>query len=79
MRWRARPRAEFAFVDLRDGERWTLRPNEGPLPLWMFADTRRVPGTQRGGLSAYAPLLWARRKAAHRRGGRVTAAPLWGG
>ena len=37
MRWPGPPRAEFDFVDLRDGERWTLRPNDGPLPWWMPA------------------------------------------
>jgi squalene-associated FAD-dependent desaturase len=37
--------AEFDFVDLASGERWTLRPNEGLLPWWIFASDRRVPGT----------------------------------
>jgi len=39
-------KAVFDFVDLRDGARWRLRPNEGPLPWWVFAATRRVPGTR---------------------------------
>ena len=39
-------RAEFPFVDLKSGERWVLRPNEGLLPWWIFAPTRRVPGSR---------------------------------
>ncbi|MEE8271239.1 MAG: hydroxysqualene dehydroxylase HpnE [Alphaproteobacteria bacterium] len=39
------PGAEFPFVDLRSGTRWTLRPNRGPLPWWIFAPSRRVPDT----------------------------------
>ena len=39
-------KAEFDFVDLRNGERWRLRPNEGPLPWWIFAAGRRVKGTR---------------------------------
>jgi squalene-associated FAD-dependent desaturase len=37
--------ARFPFVDLRDGTRWTLSPNDGPLPWWILSDARRVPGT----------------------------------
>ncbi len=38
--------AKFAFADLASGERWTLRPNEGPIPWWIFVEDRRVPGTK---------------------------------
>lgn len=38
--------AEFAFCDFMSGERWTLRPNDGPLPWWIFSGHRRVPGTR---------------------------------
>jgi squalene-associated FAD-dependent desaturase len=38
-------KAEFAFVDLRDGARWTIRPSDGPIPWWIFQKDRRVPGT----------------------------------
>ena len=38
-------RAEFSFADLRSGERWRFKPNEGPLPWWIFESARRVPGT----------------------------------
>lgn len=37
--------ATFPFLDLDTGERWTIRPNAGPLPWWIFARGRRVPGT----------------------------------
>lgn len=37
--------AAFPFVDLASGERWTVRPNRGRLPWWIFAPARRVPGT----------------------------------
>ena len=53
------PRAEFAFVDLKDGARWMLRPNEGSLPYWVTRQKRRVPGTQASDYLKYAPLLWA--------------------
>lgn len=38
--------ARFPFVDLRDGTRWTLAPNDGALPWWILSRTRRVPGTR---------------------------------
>lgn len=38
--------AAFPFVDLRDGRRWTLRPNRGRAPWWLLAPGRRVPGTR---------------------------------
>jgi phytoene dehydrogenase-like protein len=38
--------ARFPFVDLRDGSRWTLAPNDSALPWWIFSRHRRVPGTR---------------------------------
>lgn len=38
--------ASFHFADLKTGERWQVRPNAGPLPWWIFAPARRVPGTR---------------------------------
>lgn len=35
----------FDFLDLRNGERWKLRPNASRLPWWVFFKDRRVPGT----------------------------------
>lgn len=34
----------FPFMDLATNERWTLRPNLGPLPWWLLLPSRRVPG-----------------------------------
>ena len=39
-------RASFPFLDLGTGERWTVRPNRGPLPAWVLLPSRRVPGTR---------------------------------
>jgi hydroxysqualene dehydroxylase len=50
--------AEFAFVDLADGERWTLRINSGRLPWWIFDRHRRVPGTTARDHLTFARLLW---------------------
>ena len=50
--------AAFPFVDLETGDRWTLRPNRGKLPFWIFDRSRRVPGVR---LSEYLQLLALRR------------------
>ena len=46
--------AQFDFADLASRERWTLRFNDGRLPLWIFDRRRRVPGTR---LLDYLPLI----------------------
>lgn len=51
--------AEFQFVDLSGGARWTVRLNNGPLPWWIFAKSRRVPQTRARDYLALARLLWA--------------------
>src|SRR3546814_9166523 len=38
--------AVFPFVDIRTGERWTVRPNAGRLPWWILTPRRRVPGSR---------------------------------
>ena len=38
--------ADFAFFDLATRKRWRLRPNDGPLPWWIFSSPRRVPDTR---------------------------------
>jgi hydroxysqualene dehydroxylase len=40
------PHAVFPFLDLRSGERWSVRPNVGPLPWWILSGERRIPNTQ---------------------------------
>jgi hydroxysqualene dehydroxylase len=37
---------EIAFADMASGDRWTLRPNEGRAPWWLFFEKRRVPHTK---------------------------------
>lgn len=39
-------RAEFPFVDVKSGERWTIELNKGPMPWWILDKDRRVPGTR---------------------------------
>ncbi len=50
-------KAVFHWTDLRTGERWTLRPNEGPLPWWAFSNKRRVPGTRAMDYLSLLPLM----------------------
>lgn len=47
-------RALFPFVDLKTGERWTVRPSRGRIPWWILSPGRRVPATR---LSDYLALL----------------------
>jgi squalene-associated FAD-dependent desaturase len=44
----------FPFMDLATGERWSVRPNAGRLPWWLFVPARGVPGAR---LRDYAGLL----------------------
>ncbi len=69
-------KAEFDFVDLRDGQRWTLRPNEGPAPWWVTQRRRRVPGTRTRDYLGLARLI---RPKPGLRVDQVTACsgPLW--
>ena len=43
---RPAPEIAFPFLDLTTGARWTIRPNRGRLPWWLFAPARRAPGTR---------------------------------
>ncbi len=40
------PEPAFPFLDLRSGAHWTVRPNPGLLPWWIFSSARRVPDTR---------------------------------
>jgi squalene-associated FAD-dependent desaturase len=51
--------SEFPFCDLASGERWTLRPNDGALPWWIFSKARRAPGTRAPEYMALARLFFA--------------------
>jgi len=50
--------ARFVFADAGSGERWTIRPNEGPLPWWVMAPSRRVPGSKTSDYLALGGLLY---------------------
>ncbi len=52
--------AAFDFADLETGQRWTLRPNAGPLPWWIFSPRRRVPDTGWPDYLGLAKLMRAR-------------------
>ncbi|HEY3799871.1 MAG TPA: hydroxysqualene dehydroxylase HpnE [Caulobacteraceae bacterium] len=47
----------FDFCDVRDGKRWTLRPNPGPIGWWVFSKDRRVPDTKVGDYLALLKLM----------------------
>jgi len=69
-------KAEFDFADVRSGERWRMRPNEGPLPWWILSQGRRPPGTR---FSEYLGLAGLLRPKPGRRIDQVMACqgPLW--
>ncbi len=51
----------FPFIDLANGERWTVTPDGGRIPWWVLSRHRRVPGTR---LRHYGALLALRRAGA---------------
>ena len=68
--------AAFSFVDLPSGERWTIRANDGPVPWWVFAPSRRLPGTSASDYLKLAAL--ARGKPGDAIGDRVSiSGALW--
>jgi squalene-associated FAD-dependent desaturase len=52
--------ADFTFVDRHSGVRWMFRPNDGPIPWWVFAKNRRLPGTSAFSYPALARLLFGK-------------------
>jgi squalene-associated FAD-dependent desaturase len=68
--------ADFAFVDLNGGARWTIRMNDGRLPWWILAKDRRVPGTCVGDYLGLAGLMTG--EFPDTVGDRINAAgPVW--
>jgi squalene-associated FAD-dependent desaturase len=55
-------RAYFPFTDLNSGARWMLKLNRSPLPWWLAARNRRVPGTNARDYLPYSRLMFATRK-----------------
>jgi squalene-associated FAD-dependent desaturase len=68
--------AAFDFADVRSGERWRMRPNEGPAPWWILSSRRRPPQTR---LSDFLGLAGLVRPKPGRRIDEVMACkgPLW--
>ena len=52
--------AAFDFIDLATKERWQLKPDDGPIPWWIFDARRRIPATKARDFLGLAWLLWAR-------------------
>jgi squalene-associated FAD-dependent desaturase len=52
-------RAQFPFIDLQTGKRWTLDLGNGRIPTWLFDKSRRVPDTSVSDYLKLAPLIWA--------------------
>lgn len=48
------PHAIYPFVDLKTGDRWTLKPGKSRIPVWLFDRARRVPDT---GVTDYFEIL----------------------
>jgi squalene-associated FAD-dependent desaturase len=69
-------KAEFDFADVRSGERWRMRPNDGPAPWWVLSPQRRPPETR---LSEYLGLAGLLRSKPGQRIDQVMACsgPLW--
>jgi len=49
-------KAEFAFIDLKSGERWMVRINDGVIPWWLFDAKARPAGTSAMDFLKLAPL-----------------------
>lgn len=57
-------RAEYPFVDIKSGERWRVRLNDGLIPFWVFDRKSRVPGSRLGDYVKAAKIAFAGRGAA---------------
>ena len=68
--------AVFDFCDVRDGRRWRIRPNPGPVGWWISDAERRVPDTSPADYLALLALVGPQ---GHRRIEQViaTKGPLW--
>jgi len=55
----AADRADFPFIDIATGERWTVSINDGPLPVWTLDARRRPAGVGFFDLASAAAILFA--------------------
>ncbi len=53
----------FPFLDIGNGERWTISPGDGFFPGWIFKASRRAPGTRAVDYLKALRLLVAAKKA----------------
>ena len=69
-------KSRTSFVDIHTGQQWTIAPDEGPIPFWLFDAQRRVPDTRASDYLPLAKLLFAKPE---QRIGDVlkTSGPLW--
>ncbi len=51
--------AIFPFYDMATGERWSVKFNEGPVPLWAFSSATRIPNTSLTDYLSMLPVLFA--------------------
>ena len=52
-------KSRTSFVDIHTDQRWTIAPDEGAIPFWLFDESRRVPGTRPADYLPLAKLLFA--------------------
>ena len=57
------PAGGFPFIDIKNGERWTISPGDGFFPGWIFKNSRRAPGTRAVDYLKALRLLVAAKKA----------------
>ena len=69
-------KSRTSFVDIHTGKQWTIAPDEGPIPFWLFDAERRVPDTRPSDYLPLGKLLFAKPE---QRIGDVlkTSGPLW--
>ena len=56
--------AEFSFHEIPTGKKWTVKPNDGMVPWWIFDRNRRVPDTQPRDYLSFVPLIGSGARAA---------------
>jgi squalene-associated FAD-dependent desaturase len=69
-------KAEFAFFDVNDGARWTIRLSDGRIPWWVFQPDRRAPGTKAADYAMLAKFL-SRHPGKRMDEVIATSGPLW--
>ena len=51
--------ASFSFLDLKTSKRWTVRPGNGRIPLWLFDKSRSIPGFEGSDLRSVRKIYFA--------------------